>query len=87
MCQVGENGFLHPERTVGMALLQSQLVIPSGILIVLLLVVDDSQLGVNQGITGVDFLGFLEGQSGRFEVVGSKVLHAHIEVGLCASWE
>ena len=40
--QVGQNGFLHPVGAVGMALLQSQLVVPPRLFVVLLLVVYDS---------------------------------------------
>lgn len=64
--QIGENCLLDPVRTVGVALLQSQLVVSPSLLVVLLLVVYDSQLGVNQRVVGVYLSGFLQRQSSRF---------------------
>ena len=70
-----------------MTFFKCELVIFFGLSVIFLFVVDDSEFGVDEGIVGVDFSGFLKGECGCFEVVGSEVLHPHVEMCLCASWE
>ena len=85
--QVGEHRLHDPVAAVGVAERQRLQVAALGLLVVLLLVVDHSQLGVDERVRGIDFLGLAEGNSGSLEVVGAQVLHAHVEVGLRASGE
>jgi len=85
--QVGQHCFHHPIAAIGVAQRQRLQVASLRLLVVLLLVVDHSQLGVDQRVRGIYLLGLAERNSGSFEVVGAQILHAHVKVGLRAAGE
>lgn len=57
MGQIGQHRFHDPIAGVGVAKGKCLQVIPLGLLVVLLLIVDDSEFGIDEGIRWVDLFG------------------------------
>lgn len=53
-----------------------------GLLVILLLIIDHSQLRIDERISWVNLLGLHEGKRGSFEIVSPQIFHSHIQMGL-----
>ena len=87
MGQIGQNGLQDPKTAIRMAQPHRLLVALPGLLVVLLLVVDDPQLGIDEGIRRTDLLGLHQGESSSLEVVCPQIFHPHVKVSLRAPRE
>lgn len=87
VCEVCQYSLHNPVACVWLAQHECLIVVSLGLLVEFLLVVDNSEFRVNERIGRVYLLGLEQRQCGGFQIVGSQILHAHVEMRLCTAWE